>query len=78
MFVYALGFISVLWTHSAKNNSASAAGLVQVALKASVYGSLMRALVGLREDRQTDTGTEEMKWDSIKFMFIKIGGHHKN
>lgn len=75
---YALGFIGACWTHSAKNNSASAAGLVQMALKASVYGSLMRPLAGLREDRQTAAGTEEMKWDSIKFMFIKIGGHHKN
>lgn len=35
-------------------------------------------LVREERHRQTGAGTGEMKGDSIKFMFIKIRGHHKN
>lgn len=42
--------------------------------------ALLREHLLVREERRRQTGAEtgEMKGDSIKFMFIKIRGHHKN
>lgn len=60
--------------------SASAAGLFGIALKAWAYGSHVRVLAGQTGERPTDGCRERGKWrgNSIKFMFIKIRGHHKN
>lgn len=51
-FLSAFFFIFTHWIHSERNNSASAARLLRIALKA--YGSLVRALAGQRGDRRTD------------------------